>query len=151
MYLIAGRRTRPARMFGGVRLSLHIGLWFLLPASTIAQSQNRAFKETHSLRARWELEDSLRNGTYEMATSNWIADFADPVNYVERFHTDINRGNYSFADVDELIDSAKALQQKFLSGGSPASSEDIEFVEHWLTGHIYGADMDLGAYLGEVM
>ena len=43
-----------------------------------------------------------------MATSNWIADFADPVNYVERFHTDINRGNYSFADVDELIDSAKA-------------------------------------------
>lgn len=53
-------------------------------------------------------QDSLRNGTYEMATSNWIADFADPVNYVERFHTDINRGNYSFADVDELIDSAKA-------------------------------------------
>ena len=52
-------------------------------------------------------QDSLRNGTYEMATSNWIADFADPVNYVERFHTDINRGNYSFADVDELIDSAK--------------------------------------------
>ncbi|MFZ1536316.1 MAG: bacteriohemerythrin [Chromatiaceae bacterium] len=50
-----------------------------------------------------------------------------------------------------LIDSAKALQQKFLSGGSPASSEDIEFVEHWLTGHIYGADMELGTYLGEVM
>jgi hemerythrin-like metal-binding protein len=50
-----------------------------------------------------------------------------------------------------LIDSAMALQQKFLSGGSPASSEDIEFLEHWLTGHIYGADMDLGAFLGEVM
>ncbi|MBK8636733.1 MAG: hemerythrin family protein [Chromatiaceae bacterium] len=51
----------------------------------------------------------------------------------------------------ELIDSAQALQWKFQSGESPASSEDIEFVEHWLTGHIYGADMDLGAYLGEVM
>ena len=50
-----------------------------------------------------------------------------------------------------LIDSAQALQRKFQSGESPASSEDIEFVEHWLTGHIYGADMDLGAYLGEVM
>ncbi|MGB4333732.1 MAG: bacteriohemerythrin [Chromatiaceae bacterium] len=51
----------------------------------------------------------------------------------------------------ELIDSAQALQRKFQSGASPAASEDIEFVEHWLTGHIYGADMDLGAYLGEVM
>ncbi|MBK9761248.1 MAG: phospholipase A [Flavobacteriales bacterium] len=43
---------------------MHVGLWFLLPASVIAQSQNRAFKETHSLRARWELEDSLRNGNF---------------------------------------------------------------------------------------
>jgi len=51
----------------------------------------------------------------------------------------------------ELVDSAKALQQKFLSGGSPTSSEDIEFLEHWLTGHIYGADMELGAFLAEVM
>jgi hemerythrin len=51
----------------------------------------------------------------------------------------------------ELIDSAQALQRKFQSGSGPAASEDIEFVEHWLTGHIYGADMDLGAFLGEVM
>lgn len=51
----------------------------------------------------------------------------------------------------ELVDSAKALQQKFLSWGSPTSSEDIEFLEHWLTGHIYGADMELGAFLAEVM
>jgi len=51
----------------------------------------------------------------------------------------------------ELVDSAKALQQKFLSGGSLTSSEDIEFLEHWLTGHIYGADMELGAFLAEVM
>lgn len=51
----------------------------------------------------------------------------------------------------ELVDSVKALQQKFLSGGSPTSSEDIEFLEHWLTGHIYGADMELGAFLAEVM
>lgn len=51
----------------------------------------------------------------------------------------------------ELVDSAKSLQQKFLSGGSPTSSEDIEFLEHWLTGHIYGADMELGAFLAEVM
>ena len=51
----------------------------------------------------------------------------------------------------ELIDSAKALQQKLLQTGKPISSEDIEFLEYWLTGHILGADMDLGAYLGEEM
>jgi hemerythrin-like metal-binding protein len=52
---------------------------------------------------------------------------------------------------DELVASAKALQQKLLQEGKPIASEDIEFLEHWLTGHIFGADMDLGAYLCEVM
>ena len=52
---------------------------------------------------------------------------------------------------DELIGSAKALQQKLLQGGKTVSGEDIEFLEHWLTGHILGSDMDLGSYLCEVM
>ena len=52
---------------------------------------------------------------------------------------------------DELIGSAKALQQKLLQGGKTVSGEDIEFLEHWLTGHILGADMDLGSYLCEAM
>jgi hemerythrin len=51
----------------------------------------------------------------------------------------------------KLIESVKALQQKLLQEGKPVSSEDIKFLEHWLTGHILGADMDLGSYLGEVM
>ncbi len=51
----------------------------------------------------------------------------------------------------ELIEGARALQQKLLQENKPVSSEDIEFLEHWLTGHILGADMDLGSYLGEVM
>lgn len=51
----------------------------------------------------------------------------------------------------ELIESARALQLKFLQEGKPVSSEDIEFLEQWLTGHILGADMDLGSYLGELM
>ncbi len=50
-----------------------------------------------------------------------------------------------------LIESAKELQQKLLQEGKAVSSEDIEFLEHWLIGHILGADMDLGSYLGEVM
>lgn len=51
----------------------------------------------------------------------------------------------------ELIESAKALQQKFLQEGKGVSSEDIEFLEHWLTEHIFVADMEMGSYLGEVM
>ena len=51
----------------------------------------------------------------------------------------------------ELIESAKALQQKFLKDGKRISSDDIEFLEHWLTEHIFVADMEMGSYLGEVM
>jgi len=55
------------------------------------------------------------------------------------------------AEHQELIESARELQQKLLHEGKPVSSEDIQFLEHWLIGHILGTDMDLGAYLGEVM
>ncbi len=51
----------------------------------------------------------------------------------------------------ELIDSAKSLQQKFQREGKLLSSEDIEFLEHWLTEHILVTDMQLGSYLVEVM
>lgn len=51
----------------------------------------------------------------------------------------------------ELIESARALQQKFLQESMSVSSDDIEFLENWLTGHILGADMELGSYLGEAM
>jgi hemerythrin len=52
---------------------------------------------------------------------------------------------------EELIASAKALQQKLLDEGKLVLSEDIQFLENWLTGHILGTDMDMGSYLCEVM
>ena len=51
----------------------------------------------------------------------------------------------------ELIKSAKELQQKILQAGKLVASEDIEFLEHWLTEHILTADMKLGSYLAQVM
>ena len=51
----------------------------------------------------------------------------------------------------ELIDSAKDLQRKYLQEDKQVTSEDIEFLEQWLTEHIYDADMKLGGYLTEVM
>ena len=55
------------------------------------------------------------------------------------------------AEHEELIASAKALQQKLLLESKPVLSEDLQFLEHWLTGHILSADKGLGSYLCEAM
>jgi hemerythrin len=52
---------------------------------------------------------------------------------------------------EELIATAKTLQQKILQEGKPLLIDDLQFLEHWLTGHILGVDKDLGAYLCEAM
>jgi len=55
------------------------------------------------------------------------------------------------AEHQELIESAKELQQKYLQGDKQVTNEDIEFLEQWLTEHIYDVDMKLGGFLTEVM
>lgn len=50
-----------------------------------------------------------------------------------------------------LIDAAKSLQQRFQQQGQALSNDDINFLEHWLTGHIFNSDMRMGAYLSEAM
>ena len=55
------------------------------------------------------------------------------------------------AEHEELIASAKTLQQKLLLESAPVLSEDLQFLEHWLTGHILSADKRLGSYLCEAM
>ena len=55
------------------------------------------------------------------------------------------------AEHKELIKSAKKLQQEILQADKPVADEDIEFLECWLTEHIFTFDMRLGAYLSQVM
>ena len=52
---------------------------------------------------------------------------------------------------EKLIESARAMQEKFRDEGNQVSIHGLEFLERWLTGHILGADMALGLYLGKVM
>jgi hemerythrin len=52
---------------------------------------------------------------------------------------------------EDLIASVQALQQRLHDQGKPVLGDQIAFLEHWLTGHIFGADMKMGAYLGEMM
>jgi len=51
----------------------------------------------------------------------------------------------------ELIKSAKELQQKILQAGNLVANEDIEFLERWLTEHILTTDMRMGSYLAMEM
>ena len=55
------------------------------------------------------------------------------------------------AEHEELMASAKDLQQKLQDQGKAVSSEEVQFLERWLMGHIYGADMPMGAYLSKAM
>lgn len=55
------------------------------------------------------------------------------------------------AEHQELIKSAKELQQEILQAEKPVVDEHIEFLERWLTEHILTADLRLGSYLAQVM
>jgi hemerythrin-like metal-binding protein len=55
------------------------------------------------------------------------------------------------AEHQDLINSVRELQQKYLQMGKLEKKEDLEYLEHWLTEHILTADNRLGSYLIEVM
>jgi hemerythrin-like metal-binding protein len=55
------------------------------------------------------------------------------------------------AEHRELVQSARELQQEILRADKPVAEEHIEFLERWLTEHIFTADMRLGSYLSQVM
>lgn len=61
---------------------------------------------------------------------------------------------YAYPDLDahrdehqELLEGVDELRQKFVDAGRQATSEDIEFLEHWLVAHILATDMKLGDFL----
>jgi len=55
------------------------------------------------------------------------------------------------AEHQDLIDSVKKLQQNFHQNTQLLSHEDIDYLEDWLTAHIFGFDMKMGFYLLDVM
>ena len=54
------------------------------------------------------------------------------------------------AEHQELIKSARKMQQEILQSDKPVADENIEFLERWLTEHILTTDMRLGSYLSQV-
>jgi len=51
----------------------------------------------------------------------------------------------------ELIKSARKLQQNLLQASKAVAEEEIVFLERWLTEHILTFDMRLGSYLSRVI
>ncbi|AEB30709.1 dipeptide-binding protein DppE [Carnobacterium sp. 17-4] len=82
--------------------------------------------------------DNIKSGNYEIATSYWLADFADPINFVERFDTDINRGNYSFEDIDALIDQSNQQYDDALERWNTLIEiEKVALGEHYVHVPVY--------------
>ena len=55
------------------------------------------------------------------------------------------------AEHRELIMSASDLKQAILQADKSAVNQQVESLEHWLTEHIFAADMRLGSYLARAM
>ena len=55
------------------------------------------------------------------------------------------------AEHEELIENARQLQQKFHEANKQLTTDDIEYLSDWLTGHILGQDMRLGFFLMKAM
>lgn len=55
------------------------------------------------------------------------------------------------AEHNELIEGVRAMQQMFHDENRLPTSDDIDYLSEWLTGHIVGQDMRLGFYLMGVM
>ena len=55
------------------------------------------------------------------------------------------------AEHQELIESARKLQQELLQANKPVAEEEIVYLERWLTEHILTFDMRLGSYLSQVI
>ena len=51
----------------------------------------------------------------------------------------------------ELIKSARKLQQELLQANKPVAEEEIVFLERWLTEHILTFDMRLGSFLAQLI
>lgn len=51
---------------------------------------------------------ALSEGNYDLGVTFWQADFGDPINYLERFHSDITRGNYQIDELDQLVDDSRS-------------------------------------------
>ncbi|MDH5473956.1 MAG: bacteriohemerythrin [Gammaproteobacteria bacterium] len=118
-----------------------------------------------------EIDDDHRKLVELFNRLNHALENGDATNYVEAVleelisctiwhfrHEERLMLNYGYDGFEEhkaehqsLIETANKMRNMFLQQGRQALSDEIEPLEHWLTGHILSTDMELGSFLGKVM
>ncbi len=79
------------------------------------------------------------DGEYDMACGVWIADYNDPISFLDMWYTDggNNIARYSSPDFDAAIDRAKSTADPAERMAAMHEAEDILIGRDWVIGPIY--------------
>ncbi len=83
--------------------------------------------------------ETRKNGDYQVARNGWIADYNDPISFLDMWYTDggNNDAQYSNKDFDAAIDAAKAATDPAERMAALHKAEDIIIGQDWALGPIY--------------
>ncbi len=102
-----------------------------------------------------ELERAVREGESQVLTGMLAAELVSCTDCHFR-HEERLMYRYGYPGLEEhrrehqeLMETARRLLEERQATGESISAEDVTFLDHWLTGHILGPDMDLGNWLNE--
>ena len=83
--------------------------------------------------------ETRKNGEYQIARNGWIADYTDPISFLDMWLTGggNNDAQYSNADYDAAINEAKSSADPEVRMAAMHRAEDIIMGQDWALGPIY--------------
>ncbi len=83
--------------------------------------------------------ESRKNGEFQIARNGWIADYNDPMSFLDMWVTGggNNDAQYSSAEYDAAIDAVKATDDQAERMALMHEAEDILMAQDWVLGPIY--------------
>ena len=83
--------------------------------------------------------ETRKNGEYQIARNGWIADYNDPISFLDMWLTGggNNDAQYSNADYDAAINEAKSSADPAVRMAAMHRAEDIIMGQDWALGPIY--------------
>ena len=83
--------------------------------------------------------ENRKQGNYQIARNGWIADYNDPISFLDMWYTDggNNDAQYSRAEYDAAIDRAKATADPAERMKAMHEAENMIIGEDWALGPIY--------------
>ena len=83
--------------------------------------------------------ETRKNGQYQMARNGWIADYSDPISFLDMWITENgnNDARYSNPEYDAAILEAKSTADPARRMAAMHKAEDIIMGQDWALGPIY--------------